>query len=516
VMEGLMSLVFRVGWKNVALLADSHHGNIVQRLFELNPQTLQSAIKLWPFLYDVQDPVRICSQLRQLKESNIRIILFCPEGGDVAPTFQCAIDLGMFSPEYQWLSAGAYATLLMVYMNVATELAPYRPYLHRFLITTDNQPDRFPAATAVKNRMVAKYPLYYSVLDFTLGEHYAYNSIFVLAQAIKQLRANNMTVGGMTLVDAIFNQSYDGTVGRIEFDRATGQMISTVYLASIVYLPTSKKVKIDSAFAQYDCHSKTMTDLRASIIFAGDTTTPPSDFPNEYLIGLSSSAKLAVYILAAIGILYALASAIVFNAYHGKSRSVKGSSLFFSMLMFGGASLALLSTTLNVNPNYYGSCEASAVLTDIGTVLFLAALCVKSVRIHLLFNRTFAMFDRSVTNRKMFRIVFVLLLVQGVIDAVYLGTGASHHEYLQYDRNAFYYECPTPLLWVVLRLMIPVALILTCLLMAFFVRNVDRSDFNGEWYCLSLPLLGKWLTQVVPLKQSPPSSSRLLTSSCCC
>jgi len=256
-------------------------------------------------------------------------------------------------------------------------------------------------------------------------------------------------------------------------------MISPLYFTSIKYNSFTAQLDLEGdIIGIYNPLDGSYT-TKSSAVFMDGTTNIPSEYPPPNILSLSMVAKGILIAGAVLFIVFCIAMLVFYFLAKQKFQSIRASSVRFSSFIYVGASLALLSIPFNVNPQIDGACGASTFLLDIGLVAVFGAIFVKSIRIHMIFNRTLKTHQQSVKDEYLVRFVLVFVAIQTAIDIGMVVENGANGQLFLLDRNDYYMECPSPTMWTIGRLIIPLLLIFACSVLAFFVRKIERKIFNG-------------------------------------
>jgi len=420
--------------------------------------------------YKPTDPVDICNAVRAAKLSNIRII-FSPEINAVRLTelIKCDSQYSLFGAGYQWFvqpdaAAGlGYDEAVLSYFRWGFTL-----YSAAVLPFDTQARWEFCASMLSKEAYIPGFELPCTYTDLT-----AYDVYRRLIRGVYHLRNNSLTLNGSSLA-AYFRTADTPTLsGRLQYTGTSVQPDLPVQAFS-VDTPTFLLGSFDPITKLYHPW--------ATQVFMGNMTTPPLAFPPPVIIDPAPQIAVVLTGFASVGLcLFALVT--VWLIYYRRHPAIKASSTLFAFYINFGAALMLVSSLVRLHPQPYQNCFTGTLLFDIGVELILSSLCVKTFRIHRIFNGSLNASKKYFTNKALTMQALPFLVYTLILDFVWLGVRYSGPQLLVQSlaNNEYYYRCKDPGLWLGLRAIVPAVLLILCLILAYNVRTIKKDLFRGSF-----------------------------------
>uniref|UniRef100_UPI00358F2524 gamma-aminobutyric acid type B receptor subunit 2-like n=1 Tax=Myxine glutinosa TaxID=7769 RepID=UPI00358F2524 len=367
-----------------------------------------------------------CTNVRKLKDADIRIILAQFDERMAARVFCCAYDVGMFGSKYQWVIPGwyrddwwhNYVGTDCATHNLLTAMEGYIAVDFVPLATTDNltisglTPEEYKK-NYERNRKSSGAP-------YSKFHGYAYDGVWVLAWTLRRvldemepqlwevsLRANYTDVLRTRCLEVMNKTDFFGVTGQVLF--RNGERLGTF---EFIQFQDKKDVKV----GEYNAVEDVLKMYNTTIRFQGQG--PPRD--RTIVEVRLRNIWLPLYaFLSAFTVLGLIISAffLFFNIKNRNHKLIKMSSPFMNNLIILGGSLSYFSIFLFgldgalVSPGTFQTiCALRTWILTIGYTTAFGSMFAKTWRVHAIFKNV-KMKKKIIKDQKLVGIVGGMLLI---------------------------------------------------------------------------------------------------------
>ncbi|CAH1249664.1 GABBR2 [Branchiostoma lanceolatum] len=365
-------------------------------------------------------------RLKQIKESDARIILGLFNESMARHVFCEAYKLNLYGKRYAWILNGPYsrrwwntsAECTREQMRKAVEGALVSNFLER---STSNH-------RTISGKTPAEYERQYhqrvSGKRTNPFHGYAYDGVWVIALALDKVLRQLQQAGNVPRVkltyerqedmkvfmfDAVKETDFQGVTGKVRF--RDGDRLGTILYEQI---QEGSEVRVGEYFAEND------SIALHSVQWQGDN--PPRD--KTLRVEELRRVPLALYVMISVMAMFGIFMAIVFlffNIKYRNQRFVKMSSPYLNTLIIVGCifiylfvCLLGLDGALISETTFEVLCTVRTWMLAVGFTLAFGAMFSKTWRVHVIFTNT-KMKKMAIKDVKLFGIVAVLLLMDIVI-----------------------------------------------------------------------------------------------------
>ncbi|XP_019613608.1 PREDICTED: gamma-aminobutyric acid type B receptor subunit 2-like [Branchiostoma belcheri] len=366
-------------------------------------------------------------RMKQIKDSDARIILGLFDETMARHVFCEAYKLNLYGKRYAWVLNGPYsrgwwnasADCTRDQMRTAVEGALVSNFLER---SSSNH-------RTISGKTPAEYERqYHERVSGRRTENrfhgYAYDGVWVIALALDKVLRQLQQEGNvprvkltyerqedmkMFMFDAVKETDFQGVTGKVRF--RDGDRLGTILYEQI---QEGSEVRVGEYFAEND------SIALHNVQWQGDNPPRDKTLRVEELRRVPLALYLMISVMAMLGVFMAIVF-LFFNIKYRNQRFVKMSSPYLNTLIIVGCILIYLFVcllgldgALISETTFEVLCTVRTWMLTVGFTLAFGAMFSKTWRVHVIFTNT-KMKKMAIKDVKLFGIVAVLLLMDIVI-----------------------------------------------------------------------------------------------------